>query len=216
MNAVASTTEISRREMYQQLAALKSSIPGGFFAKAQINNFESAMEAYLGELQNTNYSEFLMLRDKESQRHLGEQKEIQERLNTVDNAYRIAQQAADAAGEELRETQALIRKQREMIGKLHMENAAMASRGDARSTKACKCTSSHVMAVIGAVVDVQTALANLKMDHQNYAAINKIQAIVDGSQLKTAMLSFEGLESWVCKCGELVETTKCEVCGGVK
>lgn len=109
-------TEETRHAMYQQLEGVKKTIKRGFSPRAKMSDFESALEEHLEALrQELAFMRAQLMTCRQTNM------EIQSRMHAVDHAYFVQSQANLAAGDQLRDAQALIRSQREYIGKAHFE-----------------------------------------------------------------------------------------------
>lgn len=109
-------TEETRHAMYQHLEGVKKTIKKGFSPRAKMSDFESALEEHLEALrQELAFSKLQLITCRQANM------DIQGRLHAVDHAYFVQSQANLASGDQLRDAQALIRSQREYIGKVHFE-----------------------------------------------------------------------------------------------
>lgn len=109
-------TEETRHAMYQHLEGVKKTLKKGFSPRAKISDFESALEEHLEALRQDHEfmkSQLMTCRDI----NCG----LQLRIQALEHAVHVNGQANQVAGEELREAQALIQRQREYIGKTHMQ-----------------------------------------------------------------------------------------------
>lgn len=112
------TTKIEEtsREMYRHLEGVKLTLKKGFSPRAKMSDFESALEEHLEALRQDlafMRAQLMTCRDI----NCG----LQLRIQALEHAAHVTGQANLAAGDELREAQALIQRQREYIGKTHMQ-----------------------------------------------------------------------------------------------
>lgn len=112
-------TEETRHAMYQQLEGVKKTIKKGFSPRAKMSDFESVLEEHLEALRQE--QEFMKLQLMTCRQT---NMDIQGRMHAIDHAYFVQSQANLAAGDQLREAQALIQRQRGAIGELYMQKVA--------------------------------------------------------------------------------------------
>lgn len=109
-------TEETRHTMYQHLEGVKKTIKKGFSPRAKMSDFESALEEHLEALrQDLDFMKAQLMTCRYI--NCG----LQLRIHALEHAAHVNGQANLAAGDELREAQALIQRQREYIGKVHVE-----------------------------------------------------------------------------------------------
>lgn len=112
-------TEETRHAMYQHLEGVKKTIKKGFSPRAKMSDFESALEEHLEALrQDQEFMKAQLINCRQANT------DIQLRLHAIDHAYFVQSQANLAAGDQLREAQALIQRQRGAIADLHMQKVA--------------------------------------------------------------------------------------------
>ena len=109
-------TEETRHAMYQHLEGVKKTIKKGFSPRAKMSDFESALEEHLEALrQEQIFSRSQLMNCRQANT------DLQLRIHALEHVTHVNGQANLAAGNELREAQALIQRQREYIGKVHVE-----------------------------------------------------------------------------------------------
>lgn len=115
-------TEETRHAMYQHLEGVKKTLKKGFSPRAKMSDFESALEEHLEALrQELAFSKLQLMNCRQANM------DIQGRLHAVDYAYCVQSQANLAAGDQLRDAQALIRRQRGAIADMYMASLAVQS-----------------------------------------------------------------------------------------
>lgn len=108
--------EETRHMMYQHLEGLKKTIKKGFSPRAKMSGFESAFEAHLEALRQDHEfikSQLMTCRDINCGLHL--------RIQALEHAAHVNGQANLAAGDQLRDAQALIQRQRGAIADMYMQ-----------------------------------------------------------------------------------------------
>lgn len=109
-------TEETRHTMYQHLEGVKKTLKKGFSPRAKMSDFESALEEHLEAMrQEQIFSRAQLVNCRQANT------DLQLRIHALEHAAHVNGQANQVAGEELREAQALIQRQREYIGKTHMQ-----------------------------------------------------------------------------------------------
>lgn len=112
--------EETSREMYRHLEGVKLTLKKGFSPRAKMSDFESALEEHLEALrQELAFSKLQLMTCRQTNM------DIQSRLHAVDHAYFVQSQANLAAGDQLREAQALIQRQRGAIADMYMASRAV-------------------------------------------------------------------------------------------
>lgn len=112
-------TEETRHTMYQHLEGVKRTLKKGFSPLAKMSDFESALEEHLEALrQEQIFSRAQLINCRQANT------DLQLRIQALEHAAHVNGQANLAAGDQLREAQELIRRQREYIGKAHMQGVA--------------------------------------------------------------------------------------------
>lgn len=108
-------TEETRHAMYQHLEGVKKTIKKGFSPRAKMSDFESAIEEHLEALrQEYEFMKLQLMNCRQANT------DIQLRLHAIDHAYFVQSQANIAAGDQLRDAQALIQRQRGAIADMYM------------------------------------------------------------------------------------------------
>ncbi|BBI47375.1 putative ABC transporter permease [Pseudomonas phage HU1] len=115
-------TEETRHAMYQHLEGVKKTLKKGFSPRAKMSDFESALEEHLEALrQELAFSKLQLMTCRQTNM------DIQSRLHAVDHAHFVQSQANLAAGDQLRDAQALIQRQRGAIADMYMAGRAVKS-----------------------------------------------------------------------------------------
>lgn len=109
-------TEETRHAMYQHLEGVKKTLKKGFSPRAKMSDFESALEEHLEALrQDSAFSRAQLMTCRQANT------DLQLRVHYLEYAAHVNGQANLVAGDQLREANALIQRQREYIGKIHFE-----------------------------------------------------------------------------------------------
>lgn len=112
-------TEETKRTMYQHLEGVKKTLKKGFSPRAKMPDFESALEEHLEALrQEYEFMKAQLMTCRDA--NCG----LQLRIHALEHAAHVNGQANLAAGDQLREAQALIQRQRIAIADLHMQKVA--------------------------------------------------------------------------------------------
>jgi chromosome segregation ATPase len=102
--------------MYQHLEGVKKTIKKGFSPRAKMSDFESALKEHLESLrQDLAFMKAQLMNCRQANT------DLQLRIHALEHAAHVNGQANLEAGDQLREAQALIQRQREYIGKVHVE-----------------------------------------------------------------------------------------------
>ena len=112
-------TEETRHTMYQHLEGVKKTLKKGFSPRAKMSDFESALEEHLEALrQEQIFSRAQLMNCRQANT------DLQLRIHALEHAAHVNGQANLAAGDQLREAQALIHRQRGAIADMYMQKVA--------------------------------------------------------------------------------------------
>ncbi|WP_242176557.1 hypothetical protein [Pseudomonas sp. MONT-RG-20F-20-E-7-02] len=113
-------TEETKHTMYQYLEGVKKTIKKGFSPRAKMSDFESALEEHLEALrQEQIFSRAQLMNCRQANT------DLQLRIHSLEHAAFVNGQANLAAGDQLREAQALIQSQRQAIADMYMASRAV-------------------------------------------------------------------------------------------